>query len=712
MYLSYYNLESKPFQMSTDPNFLWLGEKHKEALATLRYAILENKGILALTGDVGTGKTTLINALIQSLGDDTLVATIYDPSLEVIEFFNIISNAFNMERTFTGKAEFLITFKQFLKQIRSRNKKVLMIIDESQRISNDLLEEIRLLSNLEDEYVRLLNIFFVGQNEFIDILKEYKNRALRQRVTLSYHIEPLTLRETEAYIRHRLEIAGAKTHIFSSGAIYEVFSFSGGYPRLINIICDHALLSGYVRDNVIITPDIIKECREELQVSNLNRNRQDPHGSADELESERNVSVIHPDDDYSADESESKLKISDIREHADTSGDEIQSKPEIPVTQREETRGNRKVHNKSAVVTRIVLLIVVGLVAGYVFYGPVKTSSTPSSDQGLMQPETDDPGQTKEKNDLDPPLPSAPENKTSEISDRVETGKAESSRYYKVRDSEPKPVKETHAKKEESSSSVPSGPVGDPENIPAASGGNKAPEVRVAASRIESEKPEITPPKTKPLTVEKKKPEKDPDKTAFLEKKDRSPQKDYAIVPEVNKTTSAPSEKQASPPLMAKSFKTVQEPAAGGVSKKDKPPVKTPVINQSSTAGVAVAARMPEDLESRLNAFLSKYCRTYEKEQLGQFAAFFTPDAMEKGESFTSRLDQYRRTFESVDSMNYRIELKRYAIQKGTGVIRIEGSFHARARRVETGKWLESSGSISMELVAHGDSFQVRRLEY
>ena len=325
MYLSYYKLESKPFQMSTDPDFLWLGEKHKEALATLRYAILENKGILALTGDVGTGKTTLINALIQSLGNDTLAVTIYDPSLQALDFFNIISNAFNMERTFHGKGEFLIYFKQFLKQIRVQNKKVLMIIDEAQRISNELLEEVRLLSNLEDEYVRLLNIFFVGQNEFIDILKEYKNRAFGQRITLSYHIEPLTLRETEAYIRHRLEIAGAKTHIFSSGAIYEIFSFSNGYPRLINIICDHALLTGYVRDNLIITQNIIKECKEELQISNLNRNRQDTHDSADEIESKHNVSVIHPGGDHSGDESESK--------------------PEIPVIQQEESPEHRKTPN-------------------------------------------------------------------------------------------------------------------------------------------------------------------------------------------------------------------------------------------------------------------------------------------------------------------------------------------------------------------------------
>lgn len=712
MYLSYYNLESKPFQMSTDPGFLWLGEKHKEALATLKYAIVENKGILALTGDVGTGKTTLINALIQSLGDDTLAATIYDPSLGVLEFFNIISIAFNMGRTFAGKGEFLIYFKRFLKEVRAQNKKVLLIIDEAQRISNELLEEIRLLSNLEDEYVRLLNIFFVGQNEFIGILKEYKNRALRQRVTLRYHIEPLTLSETEAYTRHRLKIAGAKAHIFSSGAIQEIFSFSHGYPRLINIICDHALLSGYVRELLIITADIIKECKEELQISNLNRNRQDSHSYADKIESEPNVSVIHPGDDPSGDESESELKISDIRKDADTSGDESRSKPKIPVTHREQTHRHRKVHNRSGVVTRFVLLIVVGLLAGYIFYEPVKTSSTPSSSQGLLQGKTTALGQSQEQKDLETTVPPAPEKKAYEIHEKVELGKVEDSRYYIIKDPEPELLKETHAKKEERSSSVPSDHGADPEaDMPSTSGVNKAPEVRVAARKIESEKPKTTPPKTMPVTLEKKILEKDRAKLDALGKKDLSSEKNRTIVPKANKMTPGLAEKQA-PPVKAKSFNTAQELAAAVVSKKDKPLVNTPAINRSPTAGVVAAARVPEDLQSRLNAFLSRYCRTYEKEQLGQFATFFTPDATEKGESFTSRLDQYRRTFERVDSMNYRIELKRYAVQKGTGAIRIEGIFHARARLVESKKWLENSGPIAMELVAHGDSFQVRRLEY
>ena len=561
----------------------------------------------------------------------------------------------------------------------------------------------------------------MGQNEFIDILKEYKNRALRQRITLRYHIEPLTLSETEAYTRHRLKIAGAKAHIFSSGAIQEIFSFSNGYPRLINIICDHALLSGYVRELLIITADIIKECKEELQISNLNMDQ----------------------DTYDLDNAgKSRINIPVIQQHTDDPDDERESKPEIPVIQREESPRHKKNHNRS-VVTGILLLMVIGL-AGYVFYSPGKTNTTPPSSQALVQGKTAGFGQPEEKNDLRTTVPPVPEKKAYEVPDRVEIGKAEDSRYYMVRGPEPKLLKEIITKKEESSSSVPSEPVAGPADIAATSGGHKEPEARVAAPRIESENPKTTPPKTKSVLVEEKTLDKKPASPDVLGKKDLSPQKDRAIDYIAKTVAPEPSEKQV-PPVMAKSFNTVQEPAAGGVSEKDKPPVKTPAISESPTAGVAVTAKAPEekkivpyteqkavsesrkgiesqastgsyfapeDLQSHLNIFLSKYCRTYEKRQLGQFATFFTPDAMEKGKLFTSRLDQYRRTFERIDSMNYRIELKRYAIQKGTAAIRIEGTFHVRARLVGSKKWLENSGPIAMELVAHGDSFQVRRLEY
>jgi general secretion pathway protein A len=273
MYTSFYNLKIKPFQISSDPDFLWLGEKHKEALAILKYGILDNKGFLLLTGDVGTGKTTLINSLIQSLSNDIIYASVSDPSLSKLDFFNYIAASFGIDQEFSSKGAFLVGFRKFLLDAHKVNKKVLLIIDESQLLTQELLEEIRLLSNIEKTNTKLINIFFVGQNEFNEILNQDQNRAVRQRLTLNYNIDPLTPDETDEYIRHRLKVAGTVQSIFEPSAVQEIFMYSGGFPRRINIICDHALLSGYVKDKETINAGIVQECAKELKIPAFVRNR-------------------------------------------------------------------------------------------------------------------------------------------------------------------------------------------------------------------------------------------------------------------------------------------------------------------------------------------------------------------------------------------------------------------------------------------------------
>ena len=161
MYLSHYNLRVKPFQITTDPKFIWLGEKHDEALATLIYGIQEDKGFLVLTGEIGTGKTSLINCLLKKLDYKVIKATISDPDMSINDFFKILSDEFNMGTNFEGKGDFLIHFKKFLINAYSDDKKVLLIIDEAQRLNHDLLEQIRLLSNIEVNNAKLINIFFV-----------------------------------------------------------------------------------------------------------------------------------------------------------------------------------------------------------------------------------------------------------------------------------------------------------------------------------------------------------------------------------------------------------------------------------------------------------------------------------------------------------------------------------------------------------------------
>ena len=266
MYQSYYNLKIKPFQITTDPKFLWLGEKHKEALATLKYGILENKGFLLLTGDIGTGKTVLIHGLMKLIDVSAIVAAVPDPGLSTLDFFNFLSEEFEMNRRFDSKGAFLIHLKHFLYKASAADKKVLLIIDEAQRLNNELIEQIRLLSNIEMDNRKLINIFFVGQSEFNKIINDERNKAVKQRITVSHHIDPLTESESREYIKHRLKIAGSTRELFKSDALRNIYTFSHGYPRLINIICDHALLTGYSAGKKVIDSAVIKECEKELRI--------------------------------------------------------------------------------------------------------------------------------------------------------------------------------------------------------------------------------------------------------------------------------------------------------------------------------------------------------------------------------------------------------------------------------------------------------------
>ena len=273
MYLSHYQLTKKPFQLSPDPEFLWLGETHKEALATLRYGILENRGLLLLVGDVGTGKTTLVNGLLNSLNDDITVATIFDPGLEKIEFFNFLANAFKLDRRYESKGDFLVHFIHFLNREYAQGRKALLIIDEAQRLSPEMLEEIRLLSNIEKQDAKLLNIFLVGQNELMDTLSAANSRAFMHRITTNYNIRPLKKNEVEDYVRFRMKVAGTERKIFTKAAIRSVIAFSDCYPRLINTICDHALLTGYVNNKSRIDAPIVNDCRKELEIRTKPRSR-------------------------------------------------------------------------------------------------------------------------------------------------------------------------------------------------------------------------------------------------------------------------------------------------------------------------------------------------------------------------------------------------------------------------------------------------------
>ena len=278
MHRAFYKFNCEPFDTQPDPSFLWLGEKHKEALSILRYGILDNKGFLLLTGEGGTGKTTLLNSLVEGLTDDILWALIPDPNLARMDFFNAIASGFGMKKKFAAKVEFMLEFGVFLQKAHDDQKKVLLIIDEAHLLSQETLEEIRLLANIENVDTKLINIFFVGQPQFKSFLARPRNTALRQRLTLTYNIEPLSAPETADYIQHRFSVAGVDGRVLTEKAIKAIHQYSGGVPRKINVICHQVLVESAVQGRKVVDQGVIHECMRKFEYSD-NPNRHEFAGN-------------------------------------------------------------------------------------------------------------------------------------------------------------------------------------------------------------------------------------------------------------------------------------------------------------------------------------------------------------------------------------------------------------------------------------------------
>ena len=265
MYLEHYGLIRQPFEMTPDPNFLYLGEAHQEGLATLVYGVRARKGFVMLTGEVGTGKTTLLHALLAQLDASAASAFVFNPRLEPLDFFRVLFDELGIEDVCRSKGEYLLALNQFLIERLRRDQSTLLIVDEAQNLSAEMLEEIRLLSNLETPTSKLLQIILVGQPELEEMLKRQELRQLRQRIVLRFRLRPFELRETASYIEERLRLAGyTGKGLFRRSAIHRIQEVSGGVPRLINIVSDGALLAGYSRDLEALDGGIIDEVARDL----------------------------------------------------------------------------------------------------------------------------------------------------------------------------------------------------------------------------------------------------------------------------------------------------------------------------------------------------------------------------------------------------------------------------------------------------------------
>jgi general secretion pathway protein A len=267
MYLSFFGLNEKPFAITPDPRYLYLSERHAEALAHLLYGINEAGGFVQLTGEVGTGKTTIIRSLLAQTPKNAEIALILNPRMTAPEFLLTICEelGIGVPDSATGSLKDLVDIlSHYLLRAHGTGNRIVLVVDEAQNLAPDVLEQVRLLTNLETNTQKLLQIILIGQPELRELLDRNELRQLAQRITGRYHLHPLTHQETIAYVRHRLRVAGATNDIFTSYALSEVHRLSGGVPRIINVICDRGLLGAYTQDRHRVTTSTVRRSATEV----------------------------------------------------------------------------------------------------------------------------------------------------------------------------------------------------------------------------------------------------------------------------------------------------------------------------------------------------------------------------------------------------------------------------------------------------------------
>jgi Type II secretory pathway, component ExeA (predicted ATPase) len=267
MYKSFYQLQANPFGTSPDPRFLYMMPHTREALACLEYGISARKGFTVLTGEVGTGKTTLLRRALTSFsGRRVSTSFVFNPRLDTLDFLEFVLTDFGITPAARTKSGMLLQLNRWLIERFRMEETCVVVVDEAQNLSWDLLEEIRLLTNLETSSEKLLQIVLSGQPELEEKLRHPSVRQLRQRVSLWCRTQSLTESQTHAYVAERLRIAGASWPIFTQEALSLVHRFSRGIPRIINLLCEHAMIVGYVEQSREITPAIVEGVAVELEL--------------------------------------------------------------------------------------------------------------------------------------------------------------------------------------------------------------------------------------------------------------------------------------------------------------------------------------------------------------------------------------------------------------------------------------------------------------
>jgi general secretion pathway protein A len=266
MYLEYFNLTERPFSITPDPRFLYMSARHREALAHLLYGLGEGGGFVQLTGEVGTGKTTICRCLLEQVPENVDIALVLNPKVTSIELIATVCDELGIEYPAgdTSIKSLTDVLNRYLLDAYARGRRTVLILDEAQNLSADVLEQVRLLTNLETSTQKLLQIVLIGQPELRSLLAREDMRQLSQRVTARYHLDPISREEAGAYIKHRLQICGISQTVFSKRSVDRIQQLSGGIPRLINVLCDRSMLGAYVEGKTQVDPKVVKKAAREV----------------------------------------------------------------------------------------------------------------------------------------------------------------------------------------------------------------------------------------------------------------------------------------------------------------------------------------------------------------------------------------------------------------------------------------------------------------